>query len=322
MPKSRSATLEVDEKPDTSRVAVAQKKRKGRRKQRIWQIAATLVALFGSTILLYPTAADWFAQRDQAKDIAAYINMADGLDTERAEELFQEALDYNQQLPETGMDDPYGPNAEQWQGNPDELKRYKSALSLTPGAPMAWLQIKKVNVSLPVYHGTSDATLQKGAGHLYGSSLPVGGPSSRAIITGHSGEPKAKLFTNIHSLEKDDTIGLRVLQHELYYRVIETKVIEPTDVAGLEIVDGEDLLTLITCTPIGVNSHRLVVTAERIPAPLYEAAEEYPMDTDKAPPGFPWWAVIIGGSTAGMYLIGRPRKPAKPAKAAEVESAS
>lgn len=308
MPDSGTEVLEGSAHAVTSGKSAAVKK-KARRKQRILRIGATLVAFFGSITLLYPTAADWFAQKAQAKEIVGYINMADQLDTEQAEQLFAEALQYNQRLPQVDMDDPYGENAEEWRGDPAELDRYKKTLNLTPGAPMAWLQIKKVNVSLPVYHGTSDATLKKGAGHLYGSSLPVGGPSSRAIITGHSGDPQAKLFTHIHKLEEGDTVGLRVLQQELYYRVIETKVIEPTDVAGLEIIDEEDLLTLITCTPIGVNSHRLVVTAERIPAPLFEAAEEYPMDTDKAPPGFPWWSVIIVGSTAGMYLIGRPKKP-------------
>lgn len=319
MPKTVSAPSQNLTETATARKSSEQARKKARRKQRRWQIIATLVALVGTTTLMYPTAADWFAQKNQAREITGYVDMANGLTSERAEQLFQEALEYNKRLPEVDMIDPYGVNAEEWRGDSAELERYQNALSLKKGAPIAWLQIKKANVSLPVYHGTSEATLQKGAGHLFGSSLPVGGPSSRSIITGHSGDPNAKLFTNIHKLVIGDTIGMRVLQHNLYYRVIDTKVIVPTDVAGLHIENGKDLLTLITCTPIGVNSHRLVVTAERIYPPEDQGAEEYPMDTEKAPPGFPWWAVIILGATGGMYLIGRPQKP-KAKKKGKTES--
>lgn len=309
MPNSTSAPLRTQNETGTARKTSNLARKKAQRRQKKWQIVATIVAFVGSCTLLYPNAADWFAQKSQAREITGYVDMANDLPSEQAEQLFQDALEYNKRLPEVNMVDPYGVNAEKWRGDSEELKRYQKELSLSPGAPIAWLQIKKANISMPIYHGTSTATLQKGAGHLFGSSLPVGGPSSRAIITGHSGDPNAKLFTNVHNLQVGDTIGIRTLQHELYYRVTETKVILPNDVAGLHIIDGKDLLTLITCTPIGVNSHRLVVTAERIPAPEEGGVEEYPMDAKKSPPGFPWWAVIIVGVTSGMYLIGRPRKP-------------
>lgn len=282
------------------------------RRLNLAQIIAVVATLIGTGIFVYPTAADWFARRAQAGALSSYMEVSEAIPDERSAELLAAAHEYNQRLPIVNMVDPYGANSEKWRGDPVERDLYEGQLNVGSDQPMAWLSIKAAGVNLPVYHGTSETTLKKGGGHLFGSSLPVGGPSTRTIITGHSGDPRAKLFTNLHDVKIGDSLGVRVLSEQLYYRIREIKVIEPTEVAGLGIIEGEDLLTLITCTPIGVNSHRLVVTAERIPHPGYLDAAEYPMDPDSIGAGFPWWILPLIGVPSLAGWISRTRRYSGP----------
>jgi sortase A len=173
---------------------------------------------------------------------------------------------------------------------------------------MARIRIPAINVDLPVYHGTSEAVLEHGIGHLEGTALPVGGPSTHSVVTGHRGLATSELFSNLDKVNVADTFTIEVFGETLSYRVIETIIVEPDDTQNLLIQPGKDLLTLVTCTPLGINSHRILVTGERvIPTPQedLDAAGETP-DV----PGFPWWMIIAGTVIAGagtyVWLSGRP----------------
>lgn len=156
---------------------------------------------------------------------------------------------------------------------------------------MARVKIPAIDVDLPIYHGTSDAVLLEGVGHLEGSSLPIGGPDTHAVLTAHRGLADAAMFTNLDRVKVGDTFTIEVFGEVLTYRVRETKVVAPEDADALRAVPGEDLVTLVTCTPLGINTHRILVTGERItPTPIEDIAA-----AGQAPdvPGFPWWAVGV-----------------------------
>lgn len=175
---------------------------------------------------------------------------------------------------------------------------------------MARIRIPAIDVDLPIFHGTSDSVLEHGVGHLEGTALPVGGPSTHSVLTGHRGLASAELFTNLDRVDIGDTFTIEVFGEVLTYRVRETLVVEPEDTQSLLVQPGEDLLTLVTCTPLGINTHRILVMGERvIPTPQtdLDAAGDSP-DI----PGFPWWSIAAGGAilVAGSYvwLAGRPTR--------------
>ena len=145
----------------------------------------------------------------------------------------------------------------------EEHRLYENALNVDGSGMMGYLEIPKIQVYLPIYHGTEDAVLAKGVGHLEGSSLPVGGDGTHAVLTGHRGLPSATLFTDLDQLEKDDTFTISVLGEELTYAVTEIRTVLPEETENLRIADGKDQVTLVTCTPYGVNTHRLLVTGTR-----------------------------------------------------------
>jgi sortase A len=167
---------------------------------------------------------------------------------------------------------------------------------------MARIRIPSINADLPIYHGTSEAVLQRGVGHLEGTALPVGGPSTHAVVTGHRGLATSELFSKLDQVTAGDTFTIEVFGETLAYKVTETLIVEPEDTESLLIQPGKDLMTLVTCTPLGINSHRILVTGERvIPTPEADinAAGEAP-DI----PGFPWWMITAGGVIigAGTYV--------------------
>jgi sortase A len=178
-----------------------------------------------------------------------------------------------------------------------------------------------VHIALPIYHGTSDPVISKGVGHMYGTSLPIGGPSTRSVLTAHSGLPNAKLFTPLHQAEVGDTFWISVLGEDHHYQVRAIETVEPGDTESFKIIEGEDWVTLFTCTPIGINSHRLLVHAQRIADPGESGLEEV-IGGDGVTLGFPWWALwFVGGSGVVAWVLfapGRKKKKgaAKPAAAA------
>lgn len=180
----------------------------------------------------------------------------------------------------------------------DDTLIYDEILNVTDTGFMGRLRYDALTIDLPIYHGTSDETLTRGVGHLEGTSLPVGGIGSRSVLTAHRGLPTATLFNDLNRAAVGDTFTVSVLDEVLTYRVFETKVIDPGDTEAILADPDRDLVTLVTCTPLGINSHRILVTAERItPTPLKEIAAAMAVPEL---PGFPWWAVAFGGVFVGL----------------------
>ena len=219
-----------------------------------------LLLLAGLSLLLYPAVSDYWNSLHQTRAIAGYAEGVAALDGTRYEELWQAARDYNDALARRETD--FAPDGER-------LADYASQLDASGNGVMGYIEIPSIQVSLPIYHGTDEAVLQVAAGHLEWSSLPVGGESTHCVLSGHRGLPSAKLFTNLDRLAVGDVFLLRVLDEVLTYEVDQILIVEPSETDALRIVGGMDYCTLVTCTPYGVNTHRLLVRGHRI-----ENAEE------------------------------------------------
>lgn len=212
-------------------------------------------ALFaGLSLLLYPTVSDWNSLH-ASQAVADYAENVRNLEAEKYEQVLQDAKSYNQMLP-------YEQTT--FALSEEEKEAYDALLDISGTGVMGYIEIPTVNNSLPVYHGTEDAVLQIAVGHLEWSSLPVGGESTHCVLSGHRGLPSAKLFTNLDKLVAGDKFIMRVLDEVLTYEVDQILIVEPTDVSTLMIEAGKDLCTLVTCTPYGINSHRLLVRGHRI----------------------------------------------------------
>ena len=214
-----------------------------------------LVFVAGLSLLLYPTVSDYWNSFHQSRVVMSYTEQVARLDTADYQSAREAAQAYNATLPET----------HNRFYMPDEARAvYDSLLNVTGTGVMATLEIPDLGVNLPVYHGTSEAVLQVALGHVEGSSLPVGGAGTHCVISGHRGLPSAKLFSNLDQLAVGDVFLLRVLDETLTYQVDQILVVEPEDMEPLAIFPGEDYCTLVTCTPYGINSHRLLVRGTRI----------------------------------------------------------
>ena len=213
-------------------------------------------ALFaGLSLLLYPTVSDYWNSLHASQAVADYAENVRNLEAEKYEQVLQDAKSYNQMLP-------YKQTT--FALSEEEKEAYDALLDISGTGVMGYIEIPTVNISLPVYHGTEDAVLQIAVGHLEWSSLPVGGESTHCVLSGHRGLPSAKLFTNLDKLVAGDKFIMRVLDEVLTYEVDQILIVEPTDVSTLMIEAGKDLCTLVTCTPYGINSHRLLVRGHRI----------------------------------------------------------
>ena len=223
-------------------------------KKYIPDIVVAIILIAGIGLLAYPTIGDYINALHSSKAIGSYVEKTKDLSKEEKENLLREAREYNESL--VGKVNRYYLNEE-------EKKRYAHILDITKTGIMAYVEIPKLNIYMPVYHGTDEGVLQIAAGHLPGSSLPVGGENTHSLISGHRGLPSAKLFTDIDKLKKGDLFFIHVFDEVLAYKVNQIKIVLPDDVETLEIEKGKDYVTLITCTPYGVNSHRLLVRGER-----------------------------------------------------------
>ena len=225
------------------------------------------------------------------------------------EEELASARAYNATLSGGALIDPYGgtPLADQQA----IVRAYQEQLDLGPADVMARIRIPSIAVDLPIYHGTDEATLRRGVGHLLGSAMPVGGDGNHTVLTAHRGLPEAVLFSDLDKVETGDVFELEVYGEVLVYRVREVQVIEPGNTDLLLPESGGDLVSLVTCTPLGINSHRIIVTGERIATPAADtaAAEELVMPEV---PGAPWWSVLLAGGWAlsvGYRSLVTPRLP-------------
>ncbi|WP_232304633.1 class C sortase [Microbacterium sp. XT11] len=259
-------------------------------------IAITLLALAGLVSGLYPMTAAWVTSYNQSRVIETYESAVRHAAPDASEQLRQ-AKEYNEALT-AGVVLAENANVPVGDGTLSESLDYRSILSANADGLMARVKIPSIDVDLPVFHGTTDDVLNKGAGHLEGSHLPIGGESTRAVITAHRGLANATMFTDLDKVVVGDLITVETFGKVLTYRVRDIQVIEPDANGTIRPEVGEDLLTLITCTPLGINTHRIVVTGERVtPTPVREVEAAGAAPTI---PGFPWWAVLGGG---GLLLI-------------------
>lgn len=220
-------------------------------------VTAILIAAFliGALLLLYPTISDFWNSFHQSRAIASYAEQVADLDENAYDRLWEDARIYNKTL---------GDRMNRFVMAEEQKKAYAALLNIADNGVMGYIEIPKVRCNLPIYHGTDEAVLQVAIGHVPGSSLPVGGESTHCVLSGHRGLPSAKLFTNLDELETGDVFMLRVLDETLTYEVDQIRTVLPNELGDLAIVEGEDYCTLVTCTPYGINSHRLLVRGHRV----------------------------------------------------------
>ena len=220
-------------------------------------VTAILIAAFfiGALLLLYPTISDFWNSFHQSRAIASYAEQVADLDENAYDRLWEDARTYNKTL---------GDRMNRFVMAEEQKKAYAALLNIADNGVMGYIEIPKVRCNLPIYHGTDEAVLQVAIGHVPGSSLPVGGESTHCVLSGHRGLPSAKLFTNLDELETGDVFMLRVLDETLTYEVDQIRTVLPNELGDLAIVEGEDYCTLVTCTPYGLNSHRLLVRGHRV----------------------------------------------------------
>ena len=226
-----------------------------KKKGNFLNILLVLVFLVGLSLLLYPSVSDYWNSFHQTRAIATYSEEVANLENEQYDEIWEAAQQYNRSLTERG-------NA--YVLSEEQKEAYEKLLDVSGLGVMGYIEIPEIDVSLPVYHGTEESVLQIAVGHLEWSSLPVGGESTHCVLSGHRGLPSAKLFTNLDKLTEGDIFLLRVLDEVLTYEVDQTLIVEPQDTASLQIEEGKDYCTLVTCTPYSVNTHRLLVRGHRI----------------------------------------------------------
>ena len=220
----------------------------------IMTVVFGFIFLAGLSVMLYPTFSNWWNQRHQTRAVANYKEAVAEMDNDETEQILAEAHAYNEQLAQL-----YAPFT-----NFDAIPGYDDILNISGTGVMGYVSIPNINVELPIYHGTSEGVLQIATGHIQGSSLPVGGSSTHAVISGHRGLPSARLFTDLDQIVEGDTFTINVLNEVYTYEVERILIILPTETDKLAIFPGEDIVTLMTCTPYGVNSHRLLIRGHRI----------------------------------------------------------
>lgn len=235
---------------------------------KILLIIALILILVGTGIFLYPSISNYLSEKNQTEAIRNYDQLVVKLDKTSLEEEKNKAQMYNENLSGDPVHDPFV------KGSGYALpENYKEVLNFDEDGVMGYIDIPKISVYLPIYHGTSEEVLEKGIGHIQNTSVPIGGSSTHSVLTGHTGLPNAELFTRLDELVVGDIFYIHVLEDVLTYKVYETKVILPDKIDELQISNGKDLVTLVTCTPYGVNSHRLLVKAERIEYEEYNKVE-------------------------------------------------
>lgn len=227
-------------------------------KKHLSTILLVVVLLLGAGLMLYPTASNYWNSFHQSRAIAGYSQSVSELSTVDYERIWLDAQAYNKALSTRRI--PFDPSEE-------DLAAYNSQLNVAGDGIMGYIEIPKIEVTLPIYHGTSDAVLQVAVGHINSSSLPVGGESSHCVLSGHRGLPSARLFTDLDRLNEGDIFELQILKETLTYEVDQIRIVLPSEMSELGMVKGQDYCTLVTCTPYGINSHRLLVRGRRIDNP-------------------------------------------------------
>ena len=261
-------------------------------------IISVILFLFALGLTLYPVVANYVNQKYASEVHTAYLEVVEQADDTALQEARELAILYNQAIvPGTAATEAYSKEAIL-----SASEDYGHQLNVAGDGIMGYIEIPTINVNLPIYHGTGSDSLERGVGHLLGSSLPVGGESTHAILTGHSGMASQKMFTDLVQVEVGDVFYLHILDETLAYQVRELNTVLPHDTSLLGISTGEDLCTLITCTPYGINTHRLLVTGSRIP---YEEAETIveEITQQEQQPRSTWEEKYIAGIVAGIFAV-------------------
>jgi sortase A len=223
-------------------------------KKHLSTILLFLILIVGVGVLLYPTVSDYWNNFHQSRAIASYVEQVAQIDTAVYDREWQKALAYNVRL---------NWSADRWTMTEKKLQEYNSVLNLTGSGIMGYIEIPKINCSLPIYHGTDESVLQIAVGHIEGTSLPTGGAGTHTVLSGHRGLPSARLFTDLDQMEPDDLFVIRVMDRVMTYMVDQILIVLPEEMDALSIDPNDDYCTLVTCTPYGINSHRLLVRGHR-----------------------------------------------------------
>lgn len=261
------------------------------KKKHISTIIIALIFLAGLGFLLYPTVSNLWNRAHQSHAIATYTKQVEKLDDSQNKEMLKAARKYNKSLLK---------KSDHWKLSKKDKKRYESLLDVSGTGIMGYIEVPKIDCSLPIYHGTDEGALQIAIGHLEGSSLPVGGKSTHCVLSGHRGLPSARLFTDLDQMEEGDIFVLNVLGRKLAYEVDQIKVVLPDEMSDLEIVQGKDLCTLVTCTPYGINTHRLLVRGHRTKY-IEETVVRVQKEAEKKETGI--WLLAGGGAVFLIIII-------------------
>ncbi len=230
------------------------KQKKQRRGPSISTIVLVIILLAGVGILLYPSVSDWWNSMHATRAIASYVTAVEDLSGQEREAMLEAAREYNSRLA----------NGVNFTLTDEQRAEYDSLLDITGTGIMGYVQITSIGVNLPVYHSVDEAVLQIAVGHIPGSSLPVGGERTHAILSGHRGLPSAKLFSDLDQIVEGDTFTLNIMDQTITYMVDQIRIVLPEETDELAITDGKDYCTLVTCTPYGINTHRMLVRGKRI----------------------------------------------------------
>ena len=267
-------------------------------------ILLLLVFLIGLSLLLYPTVSDWWNSFHQSQAIAGYAEAVAELDDLSYDRYWADARAYNAALPD---------DTSRFLPTEEKTEQYENLLNISGNGIMGYIEIPAIGVSLPIYHGVEDTVLQIAIGHIEGSSLPVGGEGTHCVVSGHRGLPSAKLFTDLDKLAEGDTFLLRVLDEVLTYEVDQIHIVEPDEVDLLAVEAGQDLCTLVTCTPYGINTHRMLIRGHRIETPEDALYTQVPPDALQIDP------LLIAPLVAApllvlllAWMLGSGRKHSKP----------
>lgn len=225
-------------------------------KKNLFTVIMVTGLLVGIGLLLYPSVANYWNSFHQTRAIMSYQESVTKMSDKEYKKILSEARKYNKKLAKTGI---------RWRMTDEERKEYNSKLKIKDSNVMSYISLPKFHIKVPIYHGTEESVLQVAIGHIEGSSLPVGGKSTHCIISGHRGLPSARLFTDLDKVKEGDTWTITTLNETLTYECDQIRIVEPDDLSSLKIEKGEDYCTLVTCTPYGINTHRLLVRGHRIP---------------------------------------------------------
>ena len=258
-------------------------------------LAFILIFLIGAGILFYPTIRYWLAERNHVVAHQSYERSVAELSVQEKQEMWEQAVHYNARLVNSVVKDPFA-NIE----NIDPFDEYYQTLDIEDGV-MGYIHIPDIDVLLPIYHGVSEEVLERGVGHIPASALPVGGEGTHCVLTGHTGLSQAEMFNDLIKLREGNVFYLEILDETLAYQINKIEVVLPDDVSSLHREEGKDKATLVTCTPYSVNSHRLLVTGERVP---YIGEIERSQEHERVK--FPWWILfVILLITCLLLVIGR-----------------